>query len=216
MRGGERGLLVIIAAPSGGGKTTLIRHVMGLLEADGRQSHFAVSHTTRPLRGGEVDGRDYHFVSDSSFRAMVEAGEFLEYAEVHGRYYGTARREVEGRLEQGCDVFLDIDVQGARQVKEAHPDSVLVFVFPPSYEEVRRRLLARGEDLPEQISIRMRNALNEMQEFSWFDCVIINDRLDEAVREFKAVLTAARLRPAGQAARAAAIIADFRRHLEEE
>jgi len=211
---GERGVLAIVAAPSGSGKTTLIRELRGILESEGRKTYFAVSHTTRRPRSGEQSGREYHFVSDAEFRAMVQAGEFLEYAHVHDRFYGTARGEVENRLERGWDVFLDIDVQGARQVREKIPESLLTFVFPPSYAEVHRRLLARGQDSIEQISVRMRNALSEMREFSWFDCVIINDRLEEAVHEFHTAVAAARLRPAARGGRAEAIIEDFCRNLE--
>lgn len=212
----KRGLLVIVAAPSGGGKTTVIRRAMAELSKAGRESHFSVSHTTRTPRPGEVEGRDYHFVSPEEFSRRVSSGDFLEHARVHAHRYGTSRSEVEGRLEVGCDVFLDIDVQGARQVRERVPESVLVFLLPPSFHEVRRRLLARGQDGDDQITLRMRNALMEMRQYPHFDCVIINDRLEDAVREFCTVLAASRLRPAFQAARAEAIIQDFRQHLEEE
>lgn len=212
----KRGLLVIVAAPSGGGKTTVIRRAMAELAKAGRDSHFAVSHTTRAPRPGEVDGRDYHFVSAEEFSRMITSDGFLEHARVHAHQYGTSRAQVEGRLEAGCDVFLDIDVQGAEQVRRQVPESVLVFLLPPSFHEVHRRLRARGQDSDEQIMLRMSNALMEMRQFRHFDCVIINDRLEDAVREFCTVLAASRLRPAFQAARAEAIIQDFRQHLEEE
>ncbi|HLE60008.1 MAG TPA: guanylate kinase, partial [Thermoanaerobaculaceae bacterium] len=142
--GATRGELFIVASPSGGGKTTLIRRVMQELAAQGREAHFSISHTTRPPRPAERHGVDYYFVDRPAFQRMVVAGEFLEFAEVHGNLYGTSRAEVENRLERGCDVFLDIDVQGARQVRASVPDAVKVFVFPPSYVESRRRLVARA------------------------------------------------------------------------
>lgn len=215
MDGQQCGVPVIVTAPSGGGKTTLIRRVREQLESEGRNTHFAVSHTTRLPRGSEVTGRDYHFVTRQEFQSMVDAGDFLEYAQVHGELYGTSRREVEGRLGEGWYVFLDIDVQGARQVRRRLAESLLVFVFPPSYRELRHRLVERGQDAPEQIDIRMRNAMSEMNEFSWFDCVIINDRLDEAVREFYAAVVSAHLRFSKRREHAEAIIRDFRRCLEE-
>ena len=210
-----RGELFIVSSPSGGGKTTLIRRVMADLERRGRQAHFSVSHTTRRPRRGERDGVDYHFVDRPAFEAMVARNDFLEYADVHDNLYGTSRGEVEGRLQAGCDVFLDIDVQGARQVRASIPDAVKVFIFPPSLAEQRRRLTERRQDDKPTIELRIRNALKEMREYAEFDCVIINDSLEEATRALLAIVTAARLRPFRMRNLVEPIIADFERALRE-
>lgn len=212
----SRGELFIVASPSGGGKTTLIRRVMAELTAQGREAHFSVSHTTRSPRGSERDGVDYHFVDRPAFQRMAAGGEFLEFAEVHGNLYGTSRAEVEGRLERGCDVFLDIDVQGARQVRGSVPDVVKVFVFPPSYGELQRRLVARRQDSEQAIALRMRNAVSEMREYGEFDYVIINDRLEDATRALASIVAAARMRPIRMRAPVQAILEEFERAVKEE
>jgi len=175
------GLLFIVSSPSGGGKTSIIKRTMEHLGERGWSCHFSVSHTTRGRRPSEADGRDYHFVDRETFTAMVDRGEFLEWAEYAGNLYGTSRREVEGRLEAGTDVFLDIDVQGAQQVKTSIPDAIKVFIYPPSFEELRRRLVERGQDSPEAIRKRLRWALKELHFVGDFDYAIINDRLGPAV-----------------------------------
>ncbi|MFH1177276.1 MAG: guanylate kinase [Acidobacteriota bacterium] len=213
---GGRGELFIVSSPSGGGKTTLIRRVMAEMEKEGRQSYFSISHTTRAPRSSERDGVDYHFVDRQAFHAMVARNEFLEYAEVHGQLYGTSRSEVEGRLAAGVDVFLDIDVQGARQVRSSVSDAVKIFVFPPSEDELSRRLHARRQDSEATIALRMRNALKEMREYAEFDYAIINDRLDEATRVLTCIVTAARMRPLRMRAQAEAIVAGFECALKEE
>ncbi len=214
--GTSRGELFIVASPSGGGKTTLIRRVMKELAAEGREAHFSVSHTTRAPRGSERDGVDYHFVDRAAFQAMAARGEFLEFAEVHGNLYGTSRAEVEGRLERGCDVFLDIDVQGARQVRASVADAVKVFVFPPSRDELCRRLAARGQDSAAAIALRIRNSVQEMREYAEFDYVIINDHLEDATRALASVVAAARLRPFRMRAGVQAILEGFERAVEKE
>ncbi len=211
-----RGELFIVASPSGGGKTTLIRRVMQELEAQGRQAHFSVSHTTRAPRSCERDGVDYHFVDRSTFERMAAAGEFLEFAEVHSNLYGTSRAEVEGKLERGCDVFLDIDVQGARQVRASVPDVVKVFIFPPSYAELHRRLVARRQDSESTIALRIRNAVQEMREYAEFDCVIINDCLEDATRALASVVAVARMRPFRMRSRVQSILEDFERAVKKE
>jgi guanylate kinase len=213
---GARGELFIVASPSGGGKTTLIRRVMAELAAQGREAHFSVSHTTRAPRPTERDGVDYHFVDRAAFQRMVAAGDFLEFAEVHGNMYGTSRAEVEGRLERGCDVFLDIDVQGARQVRASVPDAVKVFVFPPSYAELRRRLVSRRQDDEVAIELRLKNAVQEMREYAEFDFVIIIDRLEEATRALGSVVAAARMRPFRMRAGVQAILEEFEHAVERE
>jgi len=209
------GELFIVSSPSGGGKTTIIRGVMEDLRRQGRDVHFSVSHTTRSPRPGERDGVDYYFVERSVFRRMIENHEFLEFAEVHGNLYGTSRREVEGRLERGCDVFLDIDVQGARQVRAFLPTAIKVFVFPPSLTELRRRLVARRQDAADTIELRIRNALKEMREYAEFDYVIINDRLEQAICDLAQVVATSRLRPRSMQASVQPIIDSFARALEE-
>lgn len=209
------GELFIVSSPSGGGKTTIIRGVMDDLRRKGRDVHFSVSHTTRAPRAGERDGVDYHFVERAAFRRMIEGHEFLEFAEVHGNLYGTSRGEVEGRLECGCDVFLDIDVQGARQVRASVPAAIKVFIFPPSCEELRRRLVARRQDAPEVIELRIRNALKEMREYAEFDYVIINDRLEQAICDLAQVVATSRLRPRSMQASVQPIIDAFASALEE-
>jgi len=175
------GVLFIVASPSGGGKTTLIRKTMERLVAAGGAAHFSISHTTRAPRPSEVDGVDYHFVDREAFEAMAKAGGFLEWAEYAGNLYGTSRAEVEARLAAGEDVFLDIEVQGANQVKTKIPQVVKVFVYPPSYEVLKERLLARRQDSAEAIRRRLQWAVREFGVGGEFDYAIINDRLNEAV-----------------------------------
>jgi guanylate kinase len=175
------GVLVIVASPSGGGKTTIIRHAIERLADRGLAGHFSVSHTTRPARPNEVEGRDYYFVDRPTFELMASSGAFLEWAEYAGNLYGTSRAEVEGRLEAGDSVFLDIEVQGANQVKTSVPDVVKVFVYPPSYAVLKTRLERRRQDQPESIRRRLQWATRELAVAGEFDYAIINDRLEEAV-----------------------------------
>jgi guanylate kinase len=177
----QRGILFIVSSPSGGGKTTLIREAIARLGQRGIEGHFSVSHTTRPPRPAESNAVDYHFVDDSAFEAMVQQGEFLEWAEYAGYRYGTSRAAVDQRLADGEDVFLDIEVQGANQVKTLVPDVVKVFVYPPSYEVLKHRLAERRQDDPETIRRRLQWALGEFRVAGEFDYAIINDRLEEAV-----------------------------------
>jgi guanylate kinase len=186
------GDLFAVSSPSGGGKTTLISR---LLARRGSDLHFSVSHTTRARRSGEEDGREYHFVSAKDFREMIGRDEFLEWAEVHGNLYGTARREVLPRLRAGQDVILDIDVQGVRQVKQRYPASIAIFILPPSAEELGRRLRARGLDDEAQIEKRLANAAREIGEVSNYDYAIINEDLETALGALDAIVTASRLRP---------------------
>lgn len=185
------GILFIVSSPSGGGKTTLIKRAMAELgAAGGGETYFSVSHTTRPPRPGELDGRDYHFVDRAAFDAMRSAGAFLEWAEYAGHLYGTSRSEVEGRLESGIDVFLDIEVQGAQKVKTSVPGAVKIFIVPPSYDELKRRLHERRKDDAETIRRRLEWARGELETSGEFDYGIVNDRLDEAVRALVAICTA--------------------------
>lgn len=185
------GQLFIISAPSGAGKTTILGRVMTELPG----LAFSVSHTTRPPRAGEVDGRDYHFVDRPTFERLRAAGDFLEWAEVHNNLYGTSRSAVAGQLAAGSDVILDIDVQGARQVRQL-PElaPVSLFILPPSLVELEKRLSGRGTDKPEVIRLRLENAAREIGQCGGYDHRIINDQLEEAVEMVKAVILAARSR----------------------
>src|SRR5262245_15698171 len=196
---GPRGDLYIVSSPSGGGKTTLIRRL--LADPPGAPLRFSVSHTTRPLRAGEREGREYHFVSVEEFQRMVQRDEFLEHNEVHDHIYGTSKAEVLPRLEAGEDVVLDIDVQGARDVRRVYPDAVSIFIVPPSPAELERRLVSRGLDGPETIRKRLINAARELQEAPAFQYVIVNDDLDRALLEIQSMIWARRLTPARQAER---------------
>ena len=184
------GNLFCVAAPSGAGKSSLVK---ALLELDARLA-VSVSHTTRKPRGQEQDGREYWFVSETDFRAMIERGEFFEWAQVHGNLYGTSRHAIQARLQRGEDVVLEIDWQGALQIKRLFPHAVLIFVLPPSWEELRQRLTRRGEDGPEVIETRMVNARLEVAQARHFDFVIINSLFDTALFDLKAVVHSQRLR----------------------
>jgi len=192
-----RGHLFIVSSPSGGGKTTLIRRL--LAKPPGEPLRFSVSHTTRPRRDGEGNGREYHFVSAGDFEKMARAGEFLEHNEVHGNFYGTAKSEVLPRLAAGEDVILDIDVQGARDIREAYPEAISIFIVPNSKDELERRLRKRGLDGEDAIRKRLINAAKEIAQAEDFQYVIVNDDLDRAGLELESVVRAARSTPARQA-----------------
>lgn len=188
------GNLFVVAAPSGAGKSSLVK---ALLELDSRLL-VSISHTTRPPRGQEQDGREYWFISEPEFRAKVEHGDFFEWAEVHGNLYGTSRAAIEARMQAGEDVVLEIDWQGARQIKELFPNAVTIFILPPSYEELLMRLKRRGEDSTEVIKQRMVNAHAEVAQAKYFDYVIINALFDTAVFDLKTVVHSQRLKYAAQ------------------
>lgn len=189
--------LFVIAAPSGAGKSTLVN--MLLSREPGMQ--LSISYTTRPRRPGEVDGREYHFIDIPAFNAMRARDEFIEWAEVHGNYYGTSRPALERQLSAGRDVILEIDWQGAQQVRRLFPASVGVFILPPSIEELERRLRARGQDSDAVIAGRVAAALGEMRHVGEFDFVIINKDLAVALEDLMAAVRASRLRLHAQQAR---------------
>lgn len=199
------GSLFVIAAPSGAGKTTLTR--MALTQ----NPHLAlsISTTTRTPRPGEQDGVDYHFVSVETFKQMQVAGEFLESAEVHGNFYGTTRRGIEALLSEDRDVILEIDWQGAQQIRNVYPESVGVFILPPSFDVLERRLQGRGQDSAEVIARRVANAREELRHLDEFPYVIINENLDEALAELLAVFAAARVRLENQTQRASLLVASY-------
>ncbi len=189
------GNLIVVAAPSGAGKSSLVK---ALLELDSRIQP-SVSHTTRAPRGQEKHGREYFFVPDSDFDSMVASDGFVEWALVHGRRYGTSKKAIEERIAQGADVILEIDFQGAMQIKKAFANAVLIFILPPSWEELRSRLERRGEDAPDVIELRLKNAAIEMAQAEKFDFVIINELFDRAVFDLKAIVHAQRLKYLAQA-----------------
>ena len=188
------GNLFVVAAPSGAGKSSLVN---ALMEVDSRLAHF-VSHTTRPPRGQEVHGREYYFVSHAQFDQMVQQGAFLEWAHVHGNRYGTSKQAIEERISQGGDIILEIDYQGAIQVKQLFHNAILIFVLPPSWEELKSRLERRGEDADDVIDMRLQNAAREVGQVQEFDFVIINERFELALFDLKSIVHAQRLKYAAQ------------------
>lgn len=192
------GQIFIVSAPSGVGKSTIIGKVIPTCP----QLRFSVSSTTRPARPGEIEGRDYHFLSAEEFMQGISSGRFLEWARVHSHFYGTDRRIVEKWLRAGYDVLLDIDVQGTRLVRCSHPEAKTIFILPPSMEVLEKRLLGRGTETEEQLAVRMAAARREILESSWYDYLIINDDLQEAVEDLRAILRACR---SSRAARAPAV-----------
>ncbi|HYP82025.1 guanylate kinase [Variovorax sp.] len=188
------GNIFVVAAPSGAGKSSLVKALMELDSA----VHPSVSHTTRAPRGQEKHGREYFFVSAGEFDAMVDSDGFVEWAHVHGHRYGTSKKALEDRVAQGTDIVLEIDFQGALQIRKTFAHAVLIFILPPSWEELRSRLERRGEDTDEVIALRLKNAAHEMARASEFDYVIINEVFERAIFDLKAIVHAQRLRYAAQ------------------
>ncbi len=197
------GNLYVVAAPSGAGKTTLVR----MLLAQEPAVQLSISCTTRDPRTGEQSGREYHFIETSEFSAMVERHEFLEWAEVHGNFYGTSKKWISDQLTAEADVLLEIDWQGAQQVRSLFPAAIGIFILPPSLEALKQRLTGRGTDSADVIARRLAAAQAEMRHVGEFDYVIINDQLDQALDDLRAVVRASRLSVAAQRARHAALFA---------
>ena len=187
-----KGVILVLSAPTGGGKTTVARRLMEELPT----AMFSVSHTTRAPRDAEVDGVDYHFVTEERFEMMVGAGEFAEWARVHGDLYGTSRTEVERAASGGADLILDIDVQGGVQIKKAFSEAVMVFIIPPSLEVLLERLRKRGSGGDFKLAERMRSALRELESVGFYDYIILNGDLDSAVGQVRCIVEAARARQA--------------------
>ncbi|ADU97365.1 guanylate kinase [Thermovibrio ammonificans] len=185
-----KGLLIVVSAPSGTGKTTLCHMLLKEIPT----LEFSVSYTTRPPREGEVDGRDYHFVTKEQFERMIEEGDFLEWANVYGNLYGTSKSQVLKALEEGRDILLDIDTQGALQVKKNFPEAVLIFILPPSLEELERRLRKRGTDPEEVIERRLKTAREELKKALCYDYLVVNDELEKAFDQLKGIITAEKLK----------------------
>ena len=184
------GNIFVVAAPSGAGKSSLVK---ALMELDSRVQP-SVSHTTRPPRGQEKHGREYYFVATEEFDRMVAANAFVEWAHVFGHRYGTSKKAIEDRIAHGTDVILEIDYQGAQQIKGIFANAVLIFILPPSMEELRSRLERRGEDAPEVIETRLQTAATEMAQAKEFDFVIINELFERALFDLKAIVHAQRLK----------------------
>lgn len=183
--------MIIISSPSGGGKGTLIKQVLRTVP----EIAYSVSYTTRGCRDGEVNGIDYFFVSQGDFEQRVASGDFLEYAKVHGNHYGTSRSLVESLIEQGKDVILEIDVQGAAWVRRKMPSSVSIFILPPSFEVLRARLTARATEGMDALALRLRNSFEEVKEFSRFGYVVVNDDIASASARLASIILAERQRP---------------------
>ena len=184
------GNLYVIAAPSGAGKSSLVKALL----AQDAQLQLSVSHTTRAPRGQEQNGREYYFVSPAAFDAMIAADAFVEWAHVHNHRYGTSRQAIEDKIRAGAEVVLEIDYQGAMQIKRLFPHATTIFILPPSWQALRERLQKRGEDTEDVIALRLRNAEQEIAQAPHFDFVIINDLFERALADLKAIVHAQRLR----------------------
>lgn len=186
----SRGCLFIVSAPSGAGKTTLCHKIIGLFD----NLKPSVSFTTRLPREGEVNNVDYSFVDETVFRSMIGSDAFVEWAEVHGNLYGTGRKQLEELMQAGYDVILDIDTQGARQIKKSFTRGIFIFILPPSMKELRRRLESRQSNTREDMEKRLQRAEEEIREYNMYDYVIVNDFLNESLRKFESLIIAERLR----------------------
>jgi len=202
----SRGILFVVSSPSGGGKGTLIQRVLKKIP----NLSYSVSFTTRPPRSGEVDGREYFFVPQEKFEQMAAENEFLEWANVHGKLYGTSSKQVLQQISAGRDIILEVDVQGAASVRSLVPDSVSVFILPPSFEVLKQRLEARGTDSPEELELRLRNAPVELDDYSAFQYVILNENLDQAADQLAAIVYAERARLVRQEAAVRNVVQAFK------
>jgi guanylate kinase len=207
-----KGNLIIVSSPSGGGKGTLIKELRAMLPDLG----YSCSHTTRPKRFGEEEGREYFFISEEEFKRRIEAGDFLEYALVHGNYYGTSLAESRKVFNTGKDLVVEVDVQGALQIMEKLPDdSISIFILPPSFEVLRARLTARATEDKEELKTRLKNSFDEVMQYSKFDYVVINEDLTSAARQLASIVVCERNRTVRQASAIQGILDSFdaSRHL---
>lgn len=201
----SRGILFVVSSPSGGGKGTLIRRVLNKVP----DLSYSVSFTTRTPRSGEVDGREYFFVTPEKFGEMVASNEFLEWAHVHGKQYGTGHRQLNREISEGRDIILEVDVQGAASVRELVDDAVSVFILPPSFAILKQRLIARGTDSAEELDLRLRNAPTELEHYSNFQYVVINDDADRAAEQLASIVYAERARLSRQQPRVKQLVEAF-------
>jgi guanylate kinase len=199
------GVLYVVSSPSGGGKGTLIRRMLAVVP----DLSYSVSYTTRAPRNGEVNGREYFFVNREKFQAMVASDAFLEWANVHGNLYGTARNQVVDETTAGHDIVLEVDVQGAASVKKLGLDSVSIFILPPSLDTLRQRLITRGADSPEELEVRLHNAPEELKQYIAFDYIIFNDEIERASTQLASIISAERARRARQESLVQEVIGKF-------
>jgi len=181
-----KGLFIVVSAPSGAGKTSILREVLSMCP----NALFSVSYTTRPPRPGEEDGKDYHFVTEEIFRERITQGEFAEWEEYSGHLYGTSAKTMKSFLEQGLDLMLDIEPRGARVLKKNYPGGIFVFILPPTIDELKKRLSGRGFDSEKMMNERLNRALDEIREVAWYDYVIFNDRLESAIDQLRSIYVA--------------------------
>ncbi len=200
-----QGNLIIISSPSGGGKGTLIKAVLNTVPKVG----YSVSFTTREMRIGEQDGKDYFFVSRAEFERLVEQGEFLEYATVHDNFYGTSLNQIKKEIEAGHDIILEIDVQGAANVRTKIPEAVSVFILPPSFEVLAARLTARATEKKEDLALRLKNSFAEVNRFSEFEYAVVNDAVEQATAHLQTIILAERLKRVRQRRVIQAILGSF-------
>jgi len=185
-----KGNLIIISSPSGGGKGTLIKEVLKTLPDIG----YSISYTTRQMRGGEENRRDYFFVSEEKFKDLIEQGEFLEYATVHGNFYGTSIKQVQGEIDLGKDVILEIDVQGAKSVLGKIPEAVSIFILPPSFDVLKMRLTARATEKKTDLDLRLLNSFGEVRQLEEFEYIVVNDSVERASNDLRTIISAERLK----------------------
>jgi len=200
-----RGILFVVSSPSGGGKGTLIERVLNKVP----NLSYSVSFTTRAPRNGEIDGREYFFVTTEKFEQMIAANEFLEWAHVHSKLYGTARQQVFLEISEGRDIILEVDVQGAASIRALMADAVSIFILPPSFEILRQRLQSRGTDSPEELELRLRNAPTEVNHYAAFQYVIFNDDADRAAQQMAAIVHAERARLSRQESQVKQVVEAF-------
>jgi guanylate kinase len=205
-----RGMLVVVSSPSGGGKGTLIRRALKIVPNLG----YSVSFTTRAPRAGEVDGRDYHFISPDEFNQMIASANFLEWAVVHDNLYGTSHVAIERELNEGHDIILEIDVQGATSVRRLVSDAVTIFILPPSFEILRDRLIGRGSERPDDLALRLRNSRSEVEQYREFQYLIVNDDAERAAGLLASIIYAERARRERQEEIARRVLASFQQTAE--
>ncbi len=202
-----KGNLFVLSAPSGTGKTTIIREL--LKKSD--KIYFSISHTTRVMRKGEVEGRDYYFVNEKEFKEMIEKGEFVEWAKVHNYFYGTSKKEILSKINKGIDVLLDIDTQGSIKIKKTFPNSIHIFLIPPSYKELERRLRVRGDLKEKDILIRLKNAKKEILKWKNYDYIIINEEIKNSLNLLISIINSVKQKTKNQKEKIKSIILSFKK-----